>query len=715
MSWSILAGLPNPIIVDAEGTAGSGYVLKSYLPGTTTSTSLAIDSAGSSPQASITANADGIWEVSGNEVTPYIDRKCKWGIFANASDATANTPFYMGPFDNVDIMATKNDTAFSKNFATLALAVADTGLAWDVAANKGDALNLAGRDTINDGAGGMWDAVLAASVTPNGDNIVQCVGVPSLALVMREVVNSINVATVAAMIAIDFIPDQIITTTDFLETHLGEVGGGGARYEILTAAEYADTPDEFLDHTLDNGNIARILLDKRVDIQQAGCKAFDSAFDNQPRIQAIVTRMDGSSDTFNGGYIYVPRGRWFVATPVDLKTTHVEGLASMTLGGAGLHNTILQPTAGFSGQSVVTATNQTFNTVEKLQIFCNDICNHGIDWDGGNHQTLDRVFVQNALSHGFNLDGSFMLSLKGCRAAGNDGNGFHFDGFHTSVSADNCYSLRNTMSGYFIQNITYSAFTACASDSNDQYGYVIRNNGGVSYISCGAESNDLAGFGIFASAAQDAASLVKGNRFKMLQCSGAANDVLGGKGSIYSEQLDTSVIDATIEGFEELSVAGTDSIITLGTVSHLLHIKGGNFRNQILASAAVVEESFAVRNEAKSVTGANTPVMDISAVFDTTGHYSGLIHVIAGSETYSKAGGTNMASYVLLVTKSTAGSGVVLIASAGVLGGAATNQPSFTWTLDTANNQLEATPIGSASGTFYFYVTPLSGVKLAAS
>lgn len=106
MTWSTMADVPNPIIVDAAGTAGSGYVLKAYLPGTTTSTSIAIDSSGSSPQTSITANADGIWEVSGNEIVPHIDRKHKWGIFANATDATANTPFYMGPFDNIEQAAT---------------------------------------------------------------------------------------------------------------------------------------------------------------------------------------------------------------------------------------------------------------------------------------------------------------------------------------------------------------------------------------------------------------------------------------------------------------------------------------------------------------------------------------------------------------------------------------------------------------------------------
>ncbi len=101
-TFTKMSTVPNPIIVDAAGTAGSGYVLKCYLPGTTTVTNIATDSTGGTTVASMTANAKGKWEVSGNEVIPHIDRKCKWGIFANSTDAAANTPFYMGPFNNVE-------------------------------------------------------------------------------------------------------------------------------------------------------------------------------------------------------------------------------------------------------------------------------------------------------------------------------------------------------------------------------------------------------------------------------------------------------------------------------------------------------------------------------------------------------------------------------------------------------------------------------------
>ena len=100
MSFTPMTDVPNPLF-DSNGDPFSGAVLKAYLPGTTTAISIYTDATGSSPQATLTANAQGAWEVTGSEVVPYIDQDHKWGIFANASDAASNTPFYMGPFDNV--------------------------------------------------------------------------------------------------------------------------------------------------------------------------------------------------------------------------------------------------------------------------------------------------------------------------------------------------------------------------------------------------------------------------------------------------------------------------------------------------------------------------------------------------------------------------------------------------------------------------------------
>lgn len=156
MTFSVMADVPNPLF-DSNGDPFSGAVLKAFLPGTTTNISIAIDSTGSSPQATITYNAEGKLEVTGNEILPYIDRTHKWGIFANAADATANTPFYMGPFNNVEKTSTSSE--FSKSFDTVSLMVADTTLA------IGEIVETAGYLTKGDGGDNRYEVVAAATGT----------------------------------------------------------------------------------------------------------------------------------------------------------------------------------------------------------------------------------------------------------------------------------------------------------------------------------------------------------------------------------------------------------------------------------------------------------------------------------------------------------------------------------------------------------------------
>lgn len=65
------------------------------------------------------------------------------------------------------------------NFPTLQSAIESPLL------QDGDAVNVKEK-TSGNGGGSLWDAVLASSVTTNGDNIVSCSGVPILALVQRK-------------------------------------------------------------------------------------------------------------------------------------------------------------------------------------------------------------------------------------------------------------------------------------------------------------------------------------------------------------------------------------------------------------------------------------------------------------------------------------------------------------------------------------------------
>lgn len=70
-------------------------------------------------------------------------------------------------------------TGLVRNFDELSSAVTSLTLF------NGDACNIKERTTGN-GGGAIWDAVLASTVTANTFNIVQCTGVPALALVLRS-------------------------------------------------------------------------------------------------------------------------------------------------------------------------------------------------------------------------------------------------------------------------------------------------------------------------------------------------------------------------------------------------------------------------------------------------------------------------------------------------------------------------------------------------
>ena len=78
---------------------------------------------------------------------------------------------------------------------------------------------------------------------------------------------------------------QIVETTGYYSR--GD--GGKSQYDILTSGEYSGTPDGFGDHTLANGNIAKLLInDVDVFVKSFGAKG-DGTTDDSPAIQACTT------------------------------------------------------------------------------------------------------------------------------------------------------------------------------------------------------------------------------------------------------------------------------------------------------------------------------------------------------------------------------------------------------------------------------------------
>ena len=164
-TYTKMAEVPNPLL-NASGSPASGYVLKCYLPGTTTTTSMATSRTGGTTVSTMTTNAEGKWEVSGNEVVPHIDRRVKWGIFENAANATANTPFFMGPFDTIDQSYPNIYAGGTTTSSGVVDLLSDLKALTDQVDD--DVVLILGHTTVADGGGGLfrWDA----SDTTTDDN-----------------------------------------------------------------------------------------------------------------------------------------------------------------------------------------------------------------------------------------------------------------------------------------------------------------------------------------------------------------------------------------------------------------------------------------------------------------------------------------------------------------------------------------------------------------
>lgn len=96
---------------------------------------------------------------------------------------------------------------------------------------------------------------------------------------------------------------------------------------------------------------------------------------------------------------------------------------------------------------------------------------------------------------------------------------------------------------------------------------------------------------------------------------------------------------------------------------------------------------------------------------NTSVSYAGMLQIEARSSpgTFS----SNMASYILHITKQPSGSGVVSVVSAqGLTTGGSANHPSFTFTV--VGDVLTATPVGSTSGAFLFWITTIGGIGVYA-
>ena len=453
---------------------------------------------------------------------------------------------------------------------------------------------------------------------------------------------------------------------------------------------------------------------------QINIKDFESlslgGTDWQPAIQAAIDSLDTGGDTTTGGVIYFPVGRYYIKSPIIVRCANAANLASITLQGEGMHNTVIDCADGFVGDQAIQSLDSTYCVYKDFHILGNNRTSYGLELEtGGSEVFVERVFCQNFTVSCFYVHRCFMVTMTQCRSKGGV-TGFDFSGdYNTSLNISNCYALNTNAAGqgFLISDVAYSNFTACGADTTGRWGYRVNNTMGVNFDNCGAEEPTRAAWYFEASAALDAAAtIVTGTRCTLNGCVSVGADSDSGYGSLYSNQVDTSSLDVEVNRFVEHTVDNGYSVANTGVdLNQKVSLNGCKFTGQIISAVAVINPVNVTRVNNVSITGANTPVVDLASVFGSANTYSGVLHIVASNAVPTDLNVVNIAAYVLLVTRTAGSATIVEIAKNGLTTGGSATQPSFTWAIDTGTNELEASPVGSTSGNFYFYIGQLGALS----
>ncbi|MBM7126813.1 glycosyl hydrolase family 28-related protein [Dyella flava] len=216
--------------------------------------------------------------------------------------------------------------------------------------------------------------------------------------------------------------------------------------------------------------------------------------DDTAAIQAAISSLQQNND-YRGGVLYFPAGQYICSATLAFTSYATGDVHNIIVRGDGPQCTYLDFTAASSGSAGL-----TFNFGAQFGV--EDIMINGAPGDGvlvgaGNTVggstycslfTIRNVRVQNCGNNGFAFINAYMGTVEECWSTGNNGIGFLFNGYHTSIKASRCWASNNTGIGWSLNGMTYSSFISCGADNN-LWGYAMTNMVGIAFVSCGAESN----------------------------------------------------------------------------------------------------------------------------------------------------------------------------------------------------------------------------------
>lgn len=135
-----------------------------------------------------------------------------------------------------------------------------------------------------------------------------------------------------------------------------------------------------------------------------------------------------------------------------------------------------------------------------------------------------------------------------------------------------------------------------------------------------------------------------------------------------------------------------------------------NRRGSLMSSVRLTNDSGVTASKAAITFTASTAAHVFKLNSQRYGQltFSGLVEVeVKSSDTESG----NLAVYLLQLSKTNVYA-ITQINSQGLTAGSSANWPSFTFTIDAATGDLVATPVGSTTGTFYFFTTGMGNIRL---
>ena len=329
---------------------------------------------------------------------------------------------------------------------------------------------------------------------------------------------------------------------------------------------------------------------------------------------------------------------------------------------------------------------------------------------------------------GFLFRRCFMGDIYGLRSQNAGGYGFNFDaedgGTKTSLNVRASHAVQSTLDGWRLKNICYSEFTALGADRCAGYGYHLENLQNVR-LHGGCENAGKAALHFHYNAADtDLLSGFKGLTVAMWEkdshWNGTAVSEVATEGKFATFTAASSTARAGGIAFEDCSNYAAPTVAPNILISsgnwHLTMPRGRNSGLDKSVSGGAF--SVIARDANTSPSGLNinvsAPATPIAALFPAlrngTQQYGGRVTVHATKNAMQAA--SRSATYELLIHKGVGGAVVTLIAAAGSTAGATPDEAAFTFSIDGPNNRLLATPVGSATGTFYFHLSCSGNIEV---